>query len=59
MNRKNCWEHFKCGRQTGGENTGKLGDCLKCEFYASVRQEQGGSLVTTKEILEKLNGNES
>lgn len=99
MNRKNCWEHFKCGRQPGGDKTvelgvcpaateeklhgtneginggrscwaiagtlckgktqgsyaQKLGDCLRCEFYASVRQDQGGSLITTKDILNKLN----
>ena len=99
MNKKNCWEYLKCGRQPGGQKAGelgvcpaatqtklngvndginggrscwaiagtlckgktqgyyaqKLGDCLRCEFYASVRQDQGGSLVTTKDILNKLN----
>jgi hypothetical protein len=103
MTKNNCWDHFQCGRQPGGEkareigicpaasqtilngfNEGinggracwaiagtlckgktqgtyaqKLGDCLRCEFYASVRQDQGGSLVTTKEILKKLNGHGS
>ncbi len=103
MNKKNCWEHFQCGRQPGGDkakemgicpaaektvlngfNKGinggracwaiagtlckgktqgtyaqKLGDCLRCEFYASVRQEQGGSLITTKDILDKLKGSGS
>lgn len=103
MNKKNCWEHFKCGRQPGGNKVGdlgicpaaketklhgindginggrscwaiagtlckgktqgsyaqKLGDCLKCPFYTSVRQDQGGKLVTTKDILNKLNGSEA
>lgn len=103
MSRKNCWEHFKCGRQPGGDkanelgicpaaaeeilhgtNDGinggrscwaiagtlckgqtqgtyaqKLGDCLRCEFYASVRQDQGGSLVTTRDILNKINKKKS
>jgi len=98
MKRKNCWEHFQCGRQPGGEkeselgvcpaatrtildgiNDGvnggrscwavagtlcqgkvqgtyaqKLGDCLRCEFYASIRKDQGGSFVTTSEILKLL-----
>lgn len=100
MKRKNCWEHFQCGRQPGGEKIGdlgvcpaatenklhgvnaginggrscwaiagtlckgktqgffaqKLGDCLKCDFYASVRQDEGESLITTKDILKKMKG---
>ena len=103
MSKKNCWEHFKCGRHPGGNKVAelgvcpaaketklhglnhginggrscwaiagtlckgktqgsyaqKLGDCLRCEFYASVRQDQGGNLVTTKDILKKLNGSEA
>lgn len=27
MERKNCWEFMKCGREPGGENTEKLGIC--------------------------------
>lgn len=27
MNKKNCWEKKKCGRQPGGDNTGELGIC--------------------------------
>lgn len=27
MERNNCWEVKKCGRQTGGENTEALGVC--------------------------------
>ena len=100
MFKKNCWDHFKCGRQPGGEkvselgicpaatetklhgiNDGvnggrscwaiagtlckgqtqgsyaqKLGDCLQCEFYKSIRQDQGKDLVTTKDIFKIING---
>ncbi|GAB4339428.1 MAG: hypothetical protein Kow0089_12310 [Desulfobulbaceae bacterium] len=100
MERKNCWEYFRCGRQPGGDkaaeqgvcpaavahkldgtNDGvnggrscwaiagtlcrgrvqgsfaqKLGDCLKCDFYDIVRRDQGDDLVTTRDILDKLNG---
>lgn len=24
----NCWEYFKCGREAGGENIQKLGECI-------------------------------
>ncbi len=28
MERENCWEVMKCGRQTGGENVHDLGECI-------------------------------
>ncbi|PLX82734.1 MAG: hypothetical protein C0616_01535 [Desulfuromonas sp.] len=27
MDKKNCWEHFNCGREPEGENEGELGTC--------------------------------
>ncbi len=27
MERLNCWEYFKCGRESGGINTTELGTC--------------------------------
>jgi len=56
-----CWAiaGTLCKGKTQGTYAQKLGDCLRCEFYATVRQEQGGSLVTTKDILTKLNENGS
>ena len=58
---RTCWAiaGTLCKGKTQGSYAQKLGDCLRCEFYASVRQDQGGSLVTTKEILKKLNGSGS
>ena len=55
---RSCWAiaGTLCKGQTQGSYAQKLGDCLGCEFYASVRQDQGGALITTKDILKKLNG---
>ncbi|MGW8322438.1 MAG: two-CW domain-containing protein [Thermodesulfobacteriota bacterium] len=27
MNKQNCWEYFRCGREEGGENVHELGVC--------------------------------
>ena len=56
-----CWAvaGTMCKGKTQGTYAQKLGDCLRCEFYASIRQDQGGSLVTTKDILKKINESES
>jgi hypothetical protein len=56
-----CWAvaGTLCKGQAQGTYAQKLGDCLRCEFYASVRLDQGGNLTTTNEILKKLNGNGS
>jgi hypothetical protein len=53
-----CWAitGTLCKGQTQGTYAQKLGDCLRCEFYASVRQEQGEGFVTSKDILNKLYG---
>ena len=55
-----CWAiaGTLCKGKTQGTYAQKLGDCLRCEFYASIRQDQGGSLVTTKDILKKLHESE-
>lgn len=53
-----CWAiaGTLCMGETQGTYAQKLGDCLRCAFYTSVRQELGGSFVPTKLILKKLNG---
>jgi hypothetical protein len=35
MDKKNCWEMKKCGRQPGGEKTGELGVCPVTKYLAS------------------------
>jgi hypothetical protein len=39
MDRRNCWEAMKCGRQPGGENSEELGVCpaaLPSEHFAGL-----------------------
>jgi hypothetical protein len=41
MERRNCWEAIKCGRQPGGDNAEKLGVCpaaLPNEHFDSVNR---------------------
>lgn len=56
-----CWAiaGTLCKGKAQGTYAQKLGDCLKCEFYATIRQDQGSRLITTKDILKKLNGSGS
>lgn len=98
MEKLNCWEVKKCGREPGGENTAELGvciaalearadginsgknggracwaiagtlcgakvqgtfalklqNCLKCDFFKLVIQEEGKNLKKAKYILSKL-----
>lgn len=56
-----CWAiaGTLCGGKAQGTYAQKLGNCLRCEFFATVRQDQGGGLVMTKDILKKLNGSGS
>jgi len=53
-----CWSiaGTLCKGKIQGSYAQKLGDCLQCEFYASVHREQGRNLITTRDILNKLNG---
>jgi hypothetical protein len=56
---RSCWAiaGTLCKGKAQGTYAQKLGDCLRCEFYASVRQDQGENFTPTKNILKKLNGN--
>ena len=51
-----CWAvaGTLCGGQKQGVFAEKLGNCMKCEFYALVMKEEGASVVRTAEILQKL-----
>lgn len=53
-----CWAvaGTLCKGKIQGTYAQKLGDCLQCDFYASVRREQGDKFITTREILGRLNG---
>ena len=51
-----CWAvgGTLCGGEVQGTYAAKLGNCLKCDFYARVRIEEAGKFVTSKTMLEIL-----
>ena len=48
-----CWAiaGTLCGGEVQGTFVAKLGNCLKCEFYQLVGQEQGADHESSKAIL--------
>ena len=98
MNKINCWEYKKCGREPGGvkvhdlgvcpateeerldgthggKNGGracwavagsmcggvvqgsfaqKYGNCVICDFFRSVKEDEGRDFILSSELLEKL-----
>ena len=98
MNKKNCWEYKKCGREPEGEKTHELGvcptaleeqldgthggknggracwvvagslcggkvqgtfaqkfgNCTQCDFYVSVREDEGVDFAISSSLLEKI-----
>jgi len=58
---RSCWAvaGTLCKGKTQGTYAQKLGDCLQCKFFASVRDEQGNNFVSTRDILKKINGRSS
>ena len=55
-----CWAigGTLCGGKVQGAFASKLGSCLQCDFYSSVRSEEAGNMATSKEILETLKSTE-
>jgi len=51
-----CWAltGTLCGGQVQGTFAAKVGNCLKCEFYQKVGQEEGANQEGAKDILAKL-----
>jgi len=51
-----CWPiaGTLCGGSVQGTFAEKLGNCLKCEFYKLVGEEEGSEHTGAKEILAKL-----
>jgi hypothetical protein len=51
-----CWviTGTLCGGSAQGTFAMKLGNCLNCEFYKIVRQEEGVNIIPSGEILNKL-----
>ena len=51
-----CWAvtGTLCGGKVQGSYATKLGNCLQCDFFKMVKEEEGPTLKGTKEILEIL-----
>lgn len=57
-----CWtiEGSLCGSKIQGNFSQKIGQCMSCDFYARVRQEQGQNYTGTKKILDIMkHGNDA
>jgi hypothetical protein len=51
-----CWAvtGTLCGGAVQGTYAAKLGNCMQCDFYKQVKTEEGPSLKSSKEILDRL-----
>ena len=51
-----CWTitGTLCGNKIQGNFIDKLHECLKCDFYFKVRNEEGVGYMSSKEIMERL-----
>jgi len=55
---RSCWAiaGTMCEGEVQGSYAQKLGNCLKCDFHAFVRGQQREKYVSTKKILDVING---
>ena len=53
---RSCWAlaGTLCGGKVQGTFATKLANCMQCEFYKLVLQEEGKDFVQSKEILERI-----
>jgi hypothetical protein len=51
-----CWaiSGTLCGGKVQGVYAEKVGNCMKCEFYQSVRTEEGAGFASSQVIMDKL-----
>lgn len=51
-----CWAltGTLCGGKVQGTYATKLGNCMQCEFFKLVKQEEGAACQGSKEIMEAL-----
>lgn len=56
-----CWiiEGTQCEGERQGSYAQKIGKCMKCDFYATVRQEQGEKYNSSREIIRQLDPNKN
>ena len=53
---RSCWvvPGTKCDRLVQGSFAMKLANCLKCQFYKQVQDEERGSLMQTRDMMARL-----
>jgi hypothetical protein len=53
---RTCWgvTGTLCGGKVQGSFAVKMANCMECEFYKEVQNEEGPKMVGIKKILEKL-----
>ena len=53
---RSCWgvSGTMCFGYVEGSFAKKIGNCMHCEFFKIVQQEEGNEWVSTKDILGKL-----
>ncbi|MFH0919833.1 MAG: hypothetical protein V1913_05675 [Fibrobacterota bacterium] len=53
---RSCWAVTGtfCGGKVQGTFASKLANCMACEFYKRVLSEEGKSIKSARDILEKL-----
>ncbi|MEW6221447.1 MAG: two-CW domain-containing protein [Thermodesulfobacteriota bacterium] len=53
---RGCWAlaGTLCGGKIQGTFATKLGNCMSCDFYKVVKQEEGAACMATKDIVAKL-----
>lgn len=51
-----CWvvTATKCRGEVQGNFAAKLANCMKCEVYARVREEEGANLAPARDVLSRL-----
>lgn len=51
-----CWAlaGTLCGGQVQGTFAAKLSNCMVCDFYKLVSQEEGANLLSARTILERM-----
>lgn len=51
-----CWaiQETLCGSKVQGTFTQKLSNCMQCEFYSAVRNEEGNKYSSSREIISRL-----
>lgn len=53
---RSCWviAGTMCGGKVQGTFVDKQPDCLECDFYRQVVEEEGDSFILTDQLLDKL-----